>query len=264
MAELESDARYWRALSRRGEFTGPTVGLAIGQIQANLMILPGDAAFDFLLFCQRNPKSCPLLEVLEAGQYEANCAPGSDLRSDLPAYRVFRQDLGVRKMSNIQHEWEQYRELNLVSFLLGCSFSFEAALMQAGIPLRHVQEQKNVAMYRSNIRCQPAGRFSGNMVVSMRPVKCSEIARVVAISARYPRVHGAPVHIGSPAAIGITDLAKPDYGDAVHLNEDELPVFWACGVTPQYVAEMSGLAFYISHAPGHMFLTDLPIATAEG
>lgn len=242
-----------RGLCRSAEFSGTTAGLAAGYVQANLMIVPQEFAFDFLLFCQRNPKPCPLVEVLEPGQYTAQCAVGSDLRTDIGGYRVYEYGVLVREVADISALWRE----DLVSFLLGCSFSFESALMAGGIPLRHVQQQRNVAMYKTNIACQPAGRFHGNMVVSMRPVKSRDIAKAVEISARYPQVHGAPVHIGHPAAIGITDLARPDFGDSVALLEDELPVFWACGVTPQYVAELSRLPFCIAHAPGKMFITDL-------
>ncbi|MFZ6870525.1 putative hydro-lyase [Undibacterium sp. Di27W] len=250
-------ARELRHLCRTGEFTGPTSGLAHGHVQANLMIVPREYAFDFLLFCQRNPKPCPLVEVLEAGLFEARCAAGSDVRTDLGAYRIYEHGQLQKEAGDIRDIWNACGPDGLVSFLLGCSFSFEAALLDAGIPLRHIQQEKNVAMYRSSLPCIPAGRFSGNMVVSMRPVKSRDIARAVEVSAQYPQVHGAPVHIGNPAALGIQDLALPDYGDAVDIAEDELPVFWACGVTPQYVAELSKLPFCISHAPGKMFVTDL-------
>jgi len=250
-------ARKLRGLCRTGEFSGPTSGLASGHVQANLMIVPREYAFDFLLFCQRNPKPCPLVEVLEAGLFEAQCAPGSDIRTDLGAYRIYEHGQLTKEVSEIRHIWDACGPDGLVSFLLGCSFSFETALVEAGIPLRHIQQKKNVAMYRTSIPCVPAGRFSGNMVVSMRPVKSRDIARAVEVSARYPRVHGAPVHIGNSSALGIRDLALPDYGDAVDIADDELPVFWACGVTPQYVAELSKLPFCISHAPGKMFVTDL-------
>ncbi|MFZ3003967.1 MAG: putative hydro-lyase [Undibacterium umbellatum] len=250
-------AKELRALCRSGSYAGPTSGLADGNVQANLMIVPREYAFDFLLFCQRNPKPCPLVEVLEAGMFEARSAAGSDIRTDLGAYRIYEHGQLQREVSDICEIWNTCGPDGLVSFLLGCSFSFEAALVEAGVPLRHIQQKKNVAMYRSSIPCVPAGRFDGNMVVSMRPVKCSDIAKTVEVSARFPHVHGAPVHIGNPVTIGIQDLASPDYGDAVDIADDELPVFWACGVTPQYVAELSKLPFCISHAPGKMFVTDL-------
>jgi uncharacterized protein YcsI (UPF0317 family) len=242
-----------RALCRSGEFTGATTGAARGLVQANLMIVPRESAFDFLLFCQRNPKPCPLIEVLEAGHFSPRCAASADLRSDLPGYLVYRDGALSEQRSDIADLWQD----DFVSFLIGCSFSFESALIDGGIPLRHVVQGRNVAMYRSNIACQPAGRFSGDMVVSMRPIRSRDVAAAVEISAKYPQVHGAPVHIGHPEAIGISDLAQPDFGDAVAVEADEVPVFWACGVTPQVIACQSKIPFCITHAPGKMFVTDL-------
>jgi uncharacterized protein YcsI (UPF0317 family) len=244
--------KAYRMLCRGGDFTGPSVGVAKGYVQANLMILPREAAFDFLLFCQRNPKPCPIVEVLEPGQFEPRCAPGADLRSDLSGYRIYENGELKQEVGDITPYWRD----DLVSFLLGCSFSFENALIEGGIPLRHVEQGVNVAMYKTNMPCRPAGRFQGNMVVSMRPIKSRDITRAVEISGRFPQVHGAPVHIGHPEAIGIADLSRPDFGDPVALQDDELPVFWACGVTPQYVAQQSKLPFCISHSPGKMLVTD--------
>jgi uncharacterized protein YcsI (UPF0317 family) len=253
MNELESlSPQALRLLCRSGDFTGPTSGAARGRVQANMMIVPREYAFDFLLFCQRNPKPCPLVEVLDPGQFEPRCAPGGDLRSDLPGYRIFENGELKREVGDIREYWRD----DLVSFLIGCSFSFESALIAGGIPLRHVDRGVNVAMYKTNIPCLPAGRFQGNMVVSMRPVKSRDITRAVEISGRFPQVHGAPVHIGHPEAIGIRDLAHPEFGDAVPVLDDELPVFWACGVTPQYVAELSRIPFCITHSPGKMLVTD--------
>jgi uncharacterized protein YcsI (UPF0317 family) len=246
-------AKALRALCRSGTFVGPTAGFAQGHVQANMMIVPRDFAFDFLLFCQRNPKPCPLVEVLDPGQFAPRCAPDADIRSDLPGYRIFENGELREEVTDIAAYWRD----DFVTFLIGCSFSFESALIAGGIPLRHVQQHVNVAMYKTSIPCLPAGRFEGNMVVSMRPVKSRNIARAVEISGRFPQVHGAPVHIGHPQAIGIADLARPDFGDAVAVEEDELPVFWACGVTPQYVAERSRIPFCISHSPGKMLVTDL-------
>lgn len=242
-----------RARCRAGTWSGPTAGLAGGYVQANLMILPQAQAYDFLLFCQRNPKPCPLVEVLDAGCWSPHCAPDADLRSDLPGYCVYENGVRTGEPSDIASIWRD----DLVSFLLGCSFSFEEALMRAGIALRHVQEKRNVAMYKTNIACRPAGCIQGDMVVSMRPIKAAEVARAVEITGRFPQVHGAPLHVGQPGLIGIADLAVPDFGDAVAVLDDELPVFWACGVTPQYVAELSRLPFCITHAPGRMLVTDL-------
>ncbi|MET0961963.1 MAG: putative hydro-lyase [Noviherbaspirillum sp.] len=242
-----------RALCRTGAWASPTSGLAGDFVQGNLMIVPRAQAFDFLLFCQRNPKPCPLVEVLEAGRTEPECAPGADLRTDLPGYCVYENGVRTRELSDISSIWQD----DFVSFLLGCSFSFESALIRGGIPLRHIEQKRNVAMYKTNVACHPAGSMQGNMVMSMRPVKAADVARAVEITARFPQVHGAPLHIGHPGLLGIADLAKPDFGDPVAVLDDELPVFWACGVTPQYIAELSRLPFCITHAPGKMFVTDL-------
>ena len=242
-----------RKLCRTGALRGPTAGLADGYVQTNLMIVPQSFAFDFLLFCQRNPRPCPLLEVLEAGNFTPRCAPGADLRTDLPGYCIYEHGVRTQELGDISSFWQD----NLVSFLLGCSFSFESALVLGGIPLRHIDQKLNVAMYKTNLACYPAGRMRGNMVVSMRPVKAGDVARAVEITARFPQVHGAPLHIGYPAGLGIEDLAKPDFGDPVRVLEDELPLFWACGVTPQYVAEISRLPFCITQSAGKMLVTDL-------
>ena len=242
-----------RLACRAGDFTRPTSGHAPGRIQANLMIVPQADAFDFLLFCQRNPKPCPLVEVLSPGQREPACAPGSDIATDVPGYRVYRDGELVEERAEVAALWRP----DLVSFLIGCSFSFEDAVAAAGIPLRHVVQQRNVAMYRTNIACAPAGRFAGEMVVSMRPIRSRDVAKVVEVSGRFPQAHGTPVHVGNPGALGIADLMKPDYGDAVEVRDDEVPVFWGCGVTPQWVAQRSGLGLCITHAPGMMFVTDL-------
>lgn len=242
-----------RALCRTGAWTGTTAGLAGDAVQTNLMIVPRSHAFDFLLFCQRNPKPCPLVEVLEAGSAAPQCAPGADIRTDLPGYCVYEHGVKTRELSDIGSIWQD----DFVSFLLGCSFSFESALMRSGISLRHIEQKRNVAMFKTTIACRPAGCMQGNMVVSMRPIRAGDVARAVEITARFPQVHGAPLHVGHPELLGIADLASPDFGDPVALLEDELPVFWACGVTPHYVAELSRLPFCITHAPGKMFVTDL-------
>ncbi len=242
-----------RLSAREGRFNGPTSGHAAGFLQANLMIVPQSHAFDFLLFCQRNPKPCPLIEVLEPGAMEPKCAPGANIATDIPGYRIYRDGELAGERDNVLDLWQG----DFVSFLIGCSFSFEDAVAQAGIPLRHVEQGCNVAMYRTSLPCQPAGPFQGEMVVSMRPIKSRDVAKVVEISGRFDVAHGAPVHIGNPGAIGIADLARPDYGDAVRIEDDEVPVFWACGVTPQWVAQKSRLPLCITHAPGKMFVTDL-------
>ncbi len=247
-----------RALIRRGELVRPTCGLAGEFTQANLVIVPREFAFDFFLFCQRNPKPCPLLEVLEPGKTEPHLmAPGADIRTDIGLYRVYRDG----KLASEEQDITAYWNDGLVSFLLGCSFTFEAALLRAGIALRHIEEDKNVSMYVTSVRTEPAGIFSGPLVVSMRPIRLSGVVRAVQVTSRFPSVHGAPVHIGEPGRIGITDLSRPDYGDAVDIKDDETPVFWACGVTPQAVALNSRPPLMITHSPGHMFITDIPNET---
>lgn len=241
----------WQAC-RTGAWDRPTAGLAPGYAQANLVILPRDDAFDFLRLAQRNPKPIPVLEVLEAGDPEPKLtAPGADLRTDLPRYRVYRDGELVEERKEIADLWRD----DLVAFLIGCSFTFEHPLLEAGLPVRHIECGCNVPMYRTNRPLVPAGRFSGPMVVSMRPIPAHLVPKAVTVTARFPAVHGAPVHVGEPAALGIADLSRPDWGDAVPIYPGEVPVFWACGVTPQAVAIQSRPAFMITHAPGHMFIT---------
>ena len=249
---FDSPAELRRAC-RSGEFRRDTAGQAPGRIQANLMILPKAQAFDFLLFCQRNPKPCPLVEVLAPGALEPKCAPGANIATDVPGYRVYRDGELVEERNEVASLWRD----DMVGFLIGCSFSFESAVQAAGVRLRHIDQGRNVAMYRTNVACVPAGIFGGEMVVSMRPIKSRDVARVVEISARLPIAHGAPIHVGNPAALGVVALERPDYGDRVDVMDDEVPVFWACGVTPQWVAQRSRLPLCITHAPGKMFVTDL-------
>ena len=245
-----------RALIRAGELTAPTTGYCDGYAQGNLVVLPKALAWDFLLFCQRNPKACPLLEVADAGERSfSRFAPGSDIARDIPRYRIYKNGVLAEETTDVVRYFEERKDL--VSFLIGCSFSFEAALLEADIPVRQIEEGVNVPMYNTNIPCESAGGFSGTMVVSMRPIPYAKIPAAVAITAGMPRVHGAPVQIGAPEDIGITDLAQPDYGDAVTIYPGEMPVFWPCGVTPQAVVMHSMPEFCITHAPGHMFLTDI-------
>jgi len=239
---------------RQGSLVKPTCGLAPGFAQANLVVLPKKYAFDFFLFCQRNPKPCPILEVLEAGKYEPTLtAPKADIRVDIPLYRIYQDGKQTAEVKDIKEYWSS----NLVTFLLGCSFTFETALLRAGIALRHIDEGKNVSMYITSVPTVPAGIFRGPLVVSMRPLPRDKVVKAVQITSRYPGVHGAPVHIGEPEGIGIANLSKPDYGDTMTIRENEVPVFWACGVTPQAVALKSKPALMITHSPGHMFITDL-------
>ena len=224
-----------RALIRAGQITAPTTGMCDGYAQGNLVVLPKELAWDFLLFCQRNPKSCPLLEVADAGSRTFPVfGEGSDIARDIPKYRVYEDGVMTGEYTDVSRFFDDPRR-QLVSFLIGCSFSFESALLEAGIPVRQIEEDVNVPMYNTNIPCAPAGVFSGSMVVSMRPIPHALVPAAVAITAQMPRVHGMPVQIGFPEAIGIRDLAHPDYGDAVTIREGEVPVFWPCGVTPQAV-----------------------------
>ncbi|WP_460515478.1 putative hydro-lyase [Flindersiella endophytica] len=242
-----------RALFRKGAVS-PTAGWSAGFTQANLLVVPSDWAYDVLLFAQRNPKPCPILDVTEPGVPYTRMAPGSDLRTDLPAYRVWRHGELAEEPSDVRGFWRD----DLVAFLIGCSFTFETALRHAGVPLRHVEERRNVPMYVTNRRCRPAGRLRGSLVVTMRPVPADLVSTAVRVTAAMPEVHGAPVHVGDPESLGIADLAHPDWGDTVTVHEGEMPVFWACGTTPQRAIMVSRPPFAITHAPGHMFLTDVP------
>jgi uncharacterized protein YcsI (UPF0317 family) len=242
-----------RATIRAGGFDRPTTGQAPGFVQANLVIVPQAHAFDFLLFCQRNQKPCPLLEVVEAGQVEAKrLAPGSDLSRDIPKYRVFRDGRMVEERTDVSALWQK----DFVSFLLGCSFSFEKPLMDAGLEVRNLTCGVNVPMFRTDIPTRPAGAFQGPLVVSMRPFSPEHAIKAALVTAKLPDVHGAPVHQGDPRRIGIQNLQAPEYGDAVPVREGEIPVFWACGVTPQEALLRAKLPLAITHAPGHMFVSD--------
>ena len=252
---VEAGTRERRRFRKgKGEFSGPTAGLAPGNVQANLAILPRALAHDFLRFAQANPKPCPVLAVSEPGDPRLpSLGEDLDLRTDLPLYRVWRNGELVAEPRDLFDVWRE----DLVAFALGCSFSFEEALVEEGIELRHISCGSNLPMYRTTIRCVPAGPFAGPLVVSMRPLKPADAIRAVQITSRFPSVHGAPVHLGLPEAIGIRNLAEPDYGDAVPVEADELPVFWACGVTPQAVIAEAKPEFCITHAPGSMLITDL-------
>lgn len=244
-----------RALCRSGQFDRPTAGVALGFVQANLVILRSEYAEDFEQFCHRNPKPCPLLEVTPPGRFEPKqLAPGADVRTDLPRYHVYLDGVLVDRPTSIERYWTE----DCVAFLIGCSFTFESALLDAGLPVRHVEQGCNVPMYRTNIMCQPAGPFAGPLVVSMRPMTPQQAERATKVTAALPRAHGEPVHVGDPRAIGIEDLMYPDYGDPVTIRADELPVFWACGVTPIEAIAHAKPDLAITHAPGHMLVTDVP------
>ena len=234
----------------------PTSGVAPGFTQANMIVLPRDWAFDFLLYAQRNPKACPVLDVSDPGSHQTVLAKGADLRRDVPLYRIWRDGKLIEEVTDASDAWAEYPDL--VSFLIGCSFTFETPMMDAGIDIRHITDKSNVPMYLTNRACRPAGRLHGNLVVSMRPIPAGRVADAATISGRFPAVHGAPVHVGAPEELGITDLGKPEFGDAVRIEPGEVPVFWACGVTPQAAVMASNVPFAITHAPGHMFITDIP------
>ena len=243
-----------RALIRKGKWDKPTAGLAMGYAQANLVILPEKNAFDFLLFCQRNPKPCPLLEVLEPGRFQTEfLSSDADIRTDIPRYNIYRKGKLEARVKEIRGLWKR----DFVTFLLGCSFSFEEALLRSKISIRHIEENKNVPMFITNISCKPAGVFHGPMVVTMRPIPPDKVTRAVQITARYASVHGAPIHIGDPSKIGIKNINQPDFGDAVTIKKGEIPIFWACGVTPQAVVMKAKPDLCITHTPGHMFISDL-------
>ena len=243
-----------RELIRERKITGPTAGMCAGYAQANLAVMPKDLAYDFLLFTQRNPKSCPILEVSDVGSRELKyIAKGADIARDIPKYRVYEKGVLTGEYTDVSDFWRE----DLVSFLIGCSFSFEADLLENGVPVRHIEEGKNVPMFMTNIPCVPAGVFHGNMVVSMRPMPYDQIVKSVLVTGDMPKVHGAPIHIGDPSVIGIKDVMKPDFGDSVTINPGEVPVFWPCGVTPQSVVMNVKPEFVITHAPGHMLITDV-------
>jgi uncharacterized protein YcsI (UPF0317 family) len=245
--------RAARLAIRRNKHSGPTSGLAPGLVQANLAILPQNLAQDFLQFCQNNPKPCPLIGVSAPGDpHIPALAEDLDIRTDLPRYRVWRDGALVDEPVDVRKYWRD----DLVTFAIGCSFSFEQALLDDGIELRHMTCDCTVPMYRTSVETQPAGPFHGPLVVSMRPMKPADAIRAVQITTRFPSVHGAPVHLGKPESIGIKNIAKPDWGDAVPIHDDEIPVFWACGVTPQSVIMAVKPEFCITHYPGAMLVTD--------
>jgi uncharacterized protein YcsI (UPF0317 family) len=246
-------AKELRHLIRKREWTTPTSGAAPGYVQANLVMMPAAEAFHFLLFCVRNPKPCPILDVLEPGAVEPAIARNADLRSDLPRYRVFESTEFQKEVEDVS----AYFEDDMVSFLLGCSFSFENAMLAAGLPIRNMEEGRNVSMYVTNIPCRSAGPFSAPMVVSMRPMTPEQAVRAVQVTTRFHLTHGAPVHFGDPDKIGIKDINTPEFGDPVTIKPGEIAVFWACGVTSQLAATSAPINRVITHSPGHMFVSDL-------
>lgn len=250
---LLDQAASLRARIRSGEHTGTTSGMAHSLVQGNVVILPADWAADFLMYCQNNPVALPLIGVSEPGDPALpELGHDLDIRTDIPEYQVFRSGERAETLSDIRNLWQG----DFVTFVLGCSFSFEDALIRAGLSVRNVEQGSNVSMYRSNIATRPAGRFRGNMVVSMRPFKGADAIRAIQVTTRLPKAHGAPVHIGDQSLIGIGDLSSPDFGDPVTIHSDELPLFWACGVTPQIALENARPPIAITHVPGKMLLTE--------
>jgi len=253
-AELSGDEA--RALIRSGEWTKPTASLAFGYVQANLVVLPQGWADEFQSFCWSSPRPLPLLERLDTGSpVPARSAPTADLRTDLPKYRIYENGKLVEETGDLLSKWQD----DWVAFLLGCSFTFDWLLQGAGIPVRHLDQGSNVPMYETNRKLKRSGRLHGNLVVSMRPISRKDIDRVIELTGPLDLAHGEPIHIGSPEDLGISNLELPEYGDAVEIRDDEVSVFWACGVTAQQVARASRIPLMVTHAPGHMFITDLRI-----
>ncbi|GAB3059380.1 putative hydro-lyase [Salinicoccus sesuvii] len=247
------EARQLRKKIRQGVFDGTTSGASGENVQANIVILPKSYAFDFLLYAMRNQKAVPIIEVIEDGKVESIYAEGSDIRTDVPKYNIYKEGVLTETVADIRDYWQS----DFVTFLIGCSFTFEQAILEADIEVKHIKQGRNVAMYKTDIATTSAGIFSGELVVSMRPFEKPLVDRVSDITAQFPNMHGRPVHYGDPSAIGITDIMHPEYGEAIDIGEDEVPVFWACGVTPQNAALNAKPEIMITHAPGHMFVTDM-------
>ena len=240
---------------RTGAYSGHTAGIAPGMLQGNVVILPANLALDFSRFCQRNPQPCPLIGVTDTGDpMMRTLGEDIDIRTDVPAYRIYEYGELKDEVTDISALWQD----DFVAFAIGCSFSFEDALIQDGIKLRHLEQNKTVSMFITDIMTEPAGPFSGGTVVSMRPLPIQDAIRASAICARFPQAHGQPVHMGDPAEIGITDINAPDWGDPTEFRDGEIPVFWACGVTPQNIVRSAKPPFCITHAPGRMLVTDVP------
>lgn len=247
------DATSLRAIIRSGAYEGHTAGLAAGHLQANVVVLPESHAIDFMRFCQRNAKSCPLVGVSDRANPAMRTLGNIDIRTDVPSYTIYRDGTPAGTTTDIRDLWQD----DLVAFALGCSFTFENALMREGIRLQHIDRNVTVPMYRTSIPAVPAGPFGGGLVVSMRPIRVADVDRAIAISAQYPHAHGSPIHVGDPLAIGIADLDAPDWGVVCHVGDDEVPVFWGCGVTPQNAVLQARPPLCITHTPGCMLITDV-------
>lgn len=249
----------WKKI-RSGEIDYPTAGMCGGYAQANLVILPREYAEDFKEFTEKNPKPCPVLEILDGSPLVHDMGEGANIATDIPRYFIYRNGVKTDEVTDISAYWQE----DFVGFLIGCSFSFEEALLEAGIDVRHISMGCNVPMYKTNMECEKAGVFEGPLVCSMRPMTPENAKKAAEITGRYPNVHGAPVHMGDPAQIGISDIDSPDYGDSVEIRDGEIPVFWACGVTPQAAVERAKPPIVITHAPGHMFITNVKNADLNG
>ncbi|MBN9671366.1 putative hydro-lyase [Roseibium aggregatum] len=251
---LKLDTPSQRQAIRAGRYTGHTAGLAKGRLQCNLAILPGEFADDFLEFCRLNPKSCPLAGVSDPGNpVVPRLGRDVDIRFDAARYNIYRNGKLDGQVSDLKDLWRD----DLVAFAIGCSFTFENALLEAGIAMRHIDCNVTVPMFRTSIETAKSGPFGGGMVVSMRPIPQERLEEVHGICRKFPLAHGAPVHAGDPGAIGIEDLGRPDWGDPVAVREDEVPVFWACGVTPQVAVMTAKPPLAITHAPGAMLIADV-------
>lgn len=244
-----------RGLIRRNQWSQSTSGVASGYVQANLVILRKEYALEFMQFCHRNPKPCPLLDVTDIGSSKpVYLGEDADIKTDIGFYRVYRNGKLTETLTDLNEIWEK----DMVGFLLGCSLTFERHLVNTGIYLHHYKNNNPVSMYKTNIPCVEAGIFKGNMVVSMRPIPVKELTNVVLMTSKFSLAHGAPIHIGSPEYIGIKELHKPDFGEVVPMPDDCVPVFWACGVTPQAIAIENKIDLMITHEPGYMFVSDIP------
>jgi len=252
----ENDPGRFRDQVRQGKWQKSTNGVCPGYVQANLVILPSQYALDFTIFCLRNPQPCPIIEILEPGNpIVQEVSANADIRTDLPKYCVFKDSTLVEDRTDITDLWRD----DFVTFLIGCSYTFEEALVRGGVPVKNYLQQRDPGVYVTSVVCRPAGIFEGPMVVSMRPVPGHLVSRAVQITSRFPKAHGAPVHVGDGKSIGIGQLDKVDFGEPPELEADDVPVFWGCGITPQLVAMRSRIPFMITHKPCHMFVTDVKI-----
>lgn len=239
-------ANHWRTA---------TTGVCLGYVQANLTVLPREYAFDFLLFCTRNPLACPVLDVLEPGTFTSQTlAPGADLRTDLPRYRIYRDGEQAEEVEDILDRWPA----DGVAFLLGCSLTCDEALLDAGVPVRHLEDERRAPVYITDRPMTPAGPFAGPLAVNLRAVPGDLVSRAAAVTARFPSAHGAPVHVGDPADLGLEDLDRVHAGDPPVLRPGDVPMFWGCGVSAELAALHARCPLMITHAPGHMFVTDQP------